>query len=139
MIAKSRQKSADLRMDFAKWLVDPMRVGNQQDWAAEHKVDAATLSDWKRHPEVRAVLDGWREAMRPGVSQVVMAVFQRAKGGDMQAARLFGEWFGLGAPKKVDLSGKIGLMEWLGSNAEQLDPRREGESPRALPERTART
>lgn len=118
---KTGQKKPDERMAFAAWLALPLserRPITQREWAAEHNVDQGTLSGWKRTPEVMQVLEQWRESFKPEIGEVVAKMLDAARRGDVPAARLVGDWFGLEAPKKLEHSGKVGLLEWLGSNAE---------------------
>lgn len=110
---KTGQGKPSLRMEFARWLIDPSRTGTQEEWAQEHGLAASTLSDWKRHPEVRGVLASWRESYRPDFGQVVDAMFQKAKRGDVQAARLLGDWLGENAPTKIDQTTRTTLADYL--------------------------
>jgi hypothetical protein len=110
---KTGQGKPELRMEFAKYLTDPNRVGTQEEWARKHGVAASTLSDWKRHPEVRGLLSQWRETYKPDFAQVVDAMFQKAKAGDVQAARLLGDWLGENAPTKIDQTTRTTLADYL--------------------------
>lgn len=100
--AKTGQARQSMRLEFANWFFDPNRSGTQEEWAREHGVAPSTLSDWKRHPEFRALIASWRETYRPEFVQVVDAMFRKAKAGDVQAARLLGDWLGENEPVKIE-------------------------------------
>lgn len=110
---KRGQEKPELRREFTNWLMDPDRAGTQEEWALEHGVAPSTLSVWKRHPEVRGALASWRESYKPDFAQVVDAMFQKAKRGDVQAARLLGDWLGENAPTKVDQTTRMTLADYL--------------------------
>jgi hypothetical protein len=128
-----------LRVAFAEWLLDPYRnPPTQKEWAEQHDLDAATLSDWKRREDVRALLAEWRERYRPAFVDVVYALFRRARAGDVQAARLLGDWLGENARARVDHE-VVDRIAYVDPDAlRQLSLEMEG-SPQALPERTGRT
>jgi hypothetical protein len=101
--AKSGARLDALRLQFAKWLMSPERAPRtQREWASEHGVAEQTLSVWKNAPDVKAVLESWRESFKPAFAEVVAAMFEKAKRGDVQAARLVGLWLGVEEQQKVE-------------------------------------
>lgn len=104
---QSSAKLEALRIEFGSWLVSPDRQGTQREWAAAHGIsDPGTLSHWKKRPEVMAVIAAWREDYRLSFSDVVLAIHRKAIGastrGDVQAARLLGDWLGENAPQQIE-------------------------------------
>ncbi len=102
MGAKTRQRSAALITEFAKWIIDPDHQGTQNDWATAHGVAPATLSDWKHRPEYKSVIQGWRDSLKESFGEIGAALFAKAKAGDVPAARLLAEVLGekaSGAPR----------------------------------------
>lgn len=96
-----------LRVEFATWLISPDRQGTQRAWAAEHGIrDAATLSDWKKRPEIKLLITAWAESYRTAWPDVVLAMHRKAIGettkGDVGAARLLGDWLGENAPQQIE-------------------------------------
>jgi hypothetical protein len=108
---KNGAKLEGLRMEFAKWLVTPERSPRtQRDWASEHGVAEQTLSVWKNAPDVKAMLENWREAFKPAFAEVVAAMFEKAKRGDVQAARLVGLWLGVEEQQKVEQVTRVAYV-----------------------------
>jgi hypothetical protein len=101
--AKSGARLDALRVEFAKWLISPERAPRtQREWASEHGVAEQTLSVWKNAPDVKAVLESWRESFKPAFAEVVAAMFEKARRGDVQAARLVGLWLGVEEQQRTE-------------------------------------
>lgn len=94
---------AELRLEFAAWLISPDRKGTQAAWAKEHGVDQTTLSAWKKHPDVVAVISSWRDPFKAAFGEVASALFQRAKKGHVPSARTLADILGEMSPAKMEL------------------------------------
>lgn len=83
---------------------------------AAHDVSEQTLSEWKADPEFRTLLAGWRDAARAAIPDMLRSVVARVvRTGDPQAFRAVMEVIGEHKPS-VELNGRIGLFERLGSS-----------------------
>jgi hypothetical protein len=90
--SSSVKKDAE-RLEFVERLSLPSSARNpktQRELAKQLGVDAATLSDWKRFPDlweqVRKRVD---ERVKEDHADVVSAVVEAAKGGNVQAQKLY--------------------------------------------------
>lgn len=95
------------RMQFASWLVLPpsQRKPATQDELAKHLgVAASTLSAWRRLPLIQAVTADWRASYKVHFSEVMDAMFRKARNGNVAAARLLAEVFGELSPTKSEVS-----------------------------------
>lgn len=110
---KSEEEYERLRVEFAAWLINPQRDGSMKEWAEAHELNEHTLTEWKRRKDIREILSKWREDMQSEVPLVVARVLQAAVRGDLQAARLVGDWFGLNAPKDLNLTGQIEHVAYM--------------------------
>ena len=95
-----------MREEFARWLIDPHREGSQRDWAEARGIRPETLSVWRKHPDVRAVLANWRADLEPeigvGVANLVRLSQSPRAGDAVPAMRLVVDVFGIAAPKKLE-------------------------------------
>lgn len=105
-----------LRAEYADWLLDPERVGTQQEWALAHKVSEFTVARWKHHPEVQGLLAGWR-ARKGGEFALAAANMLRLALGDgpqaVAAFKAIAEVMGENAPQKIDVTGRMTLADFL--------------------------
>ena len=93
------------RMKFAAWLVLPpsqRQPATQDELAKELGVAASTLSEWRRLPVIQAITKDWRESYKAHFSEVVDALMRRARGGNVQAARLLAEILGELSATKIE-------------------------------------
>jgi len=75
-----------------EWLLDPGRVGTQQEWADSHGVTVRTLANWKKHPGFKSELDrklGQLNVDSLRIQKVVDAMWDKAAQGDVKAAELY--------------------------------------------------
>jgi hypothetical protein len=94
---KRGQRQDENRMAFAAWLSTPAadrQPKTQRAFAKTLGVAHSTLVEWRRHPAVLAVLQGWRDTYKANFSQVVEALERKARKGDVPAARLLAEVLG---------------------------------------------
>lgn len=77
----------------------PAPARNPKLYAALHGIAESTLSEWRHHSEVIAVVKEWREPYRQQFSSIVEAMSVEARRGNVSAARLIGEWLGENKPQ----------------------------------------
>ena len=105
-----------LRAEYADWLLDPERVGTQQEWALAHKVSEFTVARWKHHPEVLGLLAGWRARKATDFALAAANMLRLALGDGPQAVAAFravAEVMGENAPQKIDVTGRMTLADFL--------------------------
>lgn len=80
------------------WLVDPVSNSTTptlQDWCSQNGVGYSTAAKWKKEPEFRAAWDAKIAEFNQDPSRiqsVIDALWDRAKGGDVQAGKEYREW-----------------------------------------------
>lgn len=98
---------SDLQAEFIDWLLDPEKVGSQNDWAKSHGVAASTLSAWKKKD--RIFRSEWeRRAAELNINpdriqELVNTLFRKGADGDVKAIELYLRFTEKYTPK-VDLS-----------------------------------
>lgn len=98
---------SDLQAEFIDWMLDPEKVGSQNDWAKAHGVAPSTLSAWKKKD--RIFRTEWeRRAAELNISpdriqDIVNVLFGKARDGDVKAIELYLRFTEKYTPK-VDLS-----------------------------------
>lgn len=108
------QRNDAARMKFASWLVLPpsQRVPKTQEaLAKEMGVANSTLSAWRRLPLIQAITKDWRDAYAARFSEVVDAMWRKARAGNAPAARLLAEILGQLAPSRIEQTN-IGGSPW---------------------------
>ena len=109
-----RKNYAALRLEFAKWKM--LGDGSQRAWAEAHGVAEQTVSEWNDHPEVKGYLSSWREHLGAEVAMVARNMLRLALGGGPQAvgaANWVAKVFGLEAPQKLDITGRMTMADFL--------------------------
>jgi Helix-turn-helix of insertion element transposase len=91
----SLKKDAE-RLRFIEWLSLPSSARNpktQRELAKQLGVDAATLSDWKRSPDLWEKVRRWvDERVKEDHADVMSALVDTAKQGNVQAQKLYLEY-----------------------------------------------
>lgn len=91
-MAGKKEVTAD-QADFIEWLVDPSRVGSQNDFARKIGVNPATLTKWKKHDAIfRAAWQKRCDELNVDpetIQDIVQAIKREALNGDMKAAELY--------------------------------------------------
>jgi len=115
-----------LRDEFIEWLIDPARVGTQEEWAKTHGTYASTLSKWKKDPNFKAALDkrlGQLNIDSLRIQKVVDAMWDKASQGDVKAAELYLRYIEKIQPTKPVLDDDTDVTRM--SDAELLEALRE--------------
>ena len=80
---------------FILFLADPGETRQQKDFAQEYGLRDATLSEWKRKPELWDEVNKLRRRVTdPYLKDIMWAHIKKAKSGDVQAIKLFYEFRG---------------------------------------------
>jgi hypothetical protein len=91
------------RMAFAAWLIDPDREPRTQtEYAELHGLSRSTLSEWRKSPDVVAILEGWRASYSKAFVRVMDAAFQKAIRGDVSAMRFLADVLGMNSPQRIE-------------------------------------
>lgn len=91
------------RLEFAAWLIDPERQPRtQREYAELHGHSESTVSEWRKAPDVLAVLQGWRESYSRSFVRVMDAAFRKAIAGDNGAMRFVADMLGMAAPTRIE-------------------------------------
>jgi hypothetical protein len=128
MADKNKHRNTDVtavKIAFVRWLLDPRRQPKtQEQWARDHEIAPETLSHWKTEDEfVLSLLKKAETLLEPfwaeAVANIVRIATQQTD--DYAAVQAFGQLSKiLGKDKiKVDITGRMGLLEWLGSDIRQ--------------------
>jgi hypothetical protein len=90
-------------MAFAAWLIDPERQPRtQREYAELHGHSESTVSEWRKAPDVLAVLQGWRDSYSRAFVRVMDAAFRKAIGGDVSAMRFLADVLGMNSPTRIE-------------------------------------
>lgn len=112
--------SQALKVAYVGYLLDPdQHKGTQRDWAARHGVDEATLSRWKQDDFVLDLLKRATSLMEPVWAQALAALasiaVDRTHDHCVAAVRELGKLMKKYPSEKLEVSGRMGLIDWLGS------------------------
>lgn len=81
--------------DYVAWLVSPEGTRTpttKTAYAAEHSISPSTLKDWERDDRVKKLIRDSADKLNMSgerIQQVMNAMWNKAQGGDVQAAKLY--------------------------------------------------
>lgn len=121
MSSKNTDNTA-IKTAYVRWLLDPRRSPKTQaEWAKLHDVAEETVSRWKSSDEfVLALLGKAETLLEPFWAEACANIVRIAtqQNDDYAAVQAFAQMSKiLGKDKqKVEITGRMGLLEWLGSD-----------------------
>jgi len=88
-------KPPDYVLEYVEWLVTPEQLRQPRTkaaWAEEHGFNRKTLTDWEHDDRVRWAIRDRADSLNMSperVQEVMNALFNKAKAGDVQASKLY--------------------------------------------------
>ena len=83
-------------------------------------MDEATLSGWKKHPEVLGILASWRDPFKARFGEVASALHRRAVKGHVPAARALADILGENSPDRLEVRNATNLADFLREHQEPV-------------------
>jgi nitrogen regulatory protein PII len=116
-------KPPEIVHDYVDWLCTPEADRDPRTktaWAKEHTVDYSTVKRWDTDDRVKQLITLRANSLNMGperVQQVMNAIYNKAKGGDMTAAKLYMDHVDKITPRKT---GKEDLSDLTAEELAEL-------------------